>query len=200
MMKFMVSVVIVCLVFCALLWGGLRMVEWVLVQKMPTIMENLSSPVMSVSAQEITSEDCQWQACVVAKNVRLRLLNKEIISVGDMRLKISPIFPWRIDVKTAEDSPIFVDVSLSKNFWQVRQAKGTIGTFRFTTTGFVDGKNNQGNLFMQTEGLRSFLNRFVEIPTWLSLLIRDTQQQITLSPKDGMLNLYGIPLFPLSGY
>ena len=197
MSKFLKKITIIFLITGSLLWMGLYVSELILVKKLPGMMAAFSSPVMSISTSKVISGSCRWRACVVAKDVQLKILKQNAVLIGDVQLIYNPFHPLSVDVKTITDTPWTVDARLSRHVWQIRRVAGTVGSFHFDSSGFVDGENERGNLLIQTKGLRSFLNQFIKIPAWLSFLIRDTQQQITLSPKNGMLNLYGIPLIPI---
>ena len=197
MMRFMKKLIGGGLVVGFLLWGGLRCAESVLMRKIPEMLVNFSSPIISISAQNTEREKCSWKVCVLMKNMHLKVLGQDMIPVGDVRISINPLHPKTINIKTISDKKWNVDMGLSTHVFHVRYAGGSIGTFQFEASGVVDGIKNQGQLFVRTTGLKSFLNRFTEIPKWASFLVRDSQQDIVLIPKNGVLSLYGIPLIPL---
>lgn len=173
----------------------IRFIEYQLVKKMPDIIQNISSPEVTVSVGSVKRSGCLFRICVNVENLSIQPIEHKAIEFENLYFEIPPLWPIRVNVKTlGKNEKWIIDASLGRYVWDVRSFYGRFENLKFDLSGKVDGQKETGQLVLKTTGLKDFLREFTDLPPWFALLIQNTSQKFILKPQDGSLRFYGIPV------
>ena len=192
---------ILCWLSALLLLGAflfVRFAENRLIQALPEIFQTISSPSLQLSAKNVKRGQCWIQICLDLEELTIQPQNHPQIKIDNISFKIPLLWPIRATIKTRDNSSWQIDSTFGKHKWDIRTFSGQIAQFHFNLHGQLDIQNENGELTLKTEGLRNFLNGFMEIPVWMNLLIQNIPQKFILKPEKGALRFQGIPILPLN--
>ena len=186
-----------CWMFLILVVAGffcIRFAERQLIQKIPEIFQEISSPDFQVSVGRIDEGTCWLKVCLDLNMLTLHPKGYQPIVLEKVAFEIPLLWPIRVNVKTKESTSWSIDATLGRYIWDVRSFRGNLNDFDFMLSGNMDIKKETGMLTLKTVGLRNFLAGITEIPGWMNLLVQNIPQKFILKAYDGALRFQGIPV------
>jgi len=197
-MKRWIKRIIILGLILGILWiGTARLLSWQIARRLPDWAAALSVPEVNLSVHAVETGSCYTKACILVGEVHLNIIGIEPVVIRDVAIELPLRWPWRVHIMTDSEQAIILDTVIGKNQLDVNRCKGNIGGLNFAITGSIDWYLEQGQLRVQTLGLKQFAHRLMKVPKWLDFLLSDGVQTIELVPQDGYLRFWGIPLFPL---
>ena len=172
----------------------IRLAEWQLAKKLPEVIHSVSGSGFALSVGEVKQGQCWVRICLDLDDFVIKPKNHNPIVFNTVSLKIPPLWPLRADVNAIGNENWLIDGTFGKKQWDIRTIKGGFKNLDFSLSGRVNTKDETGELYLKTQGLRNFLTTFTDIPEWMGLFIQNIPQEFTLKPKDGALRFEGIPL------
>ncbi len=191
------AIKIFCLIFLFLVVGGffcVRFAERQLIQKIPEIFQEISSPDFQISVARIDKGDCLFNLCLDLNMLTIHPKEYQPIILEKVAFEIPLLWPIRVNVKTKESTSWSIDATLGRYIWDIRSFRGNLNDFDFILSGEIDIKKETGMLVLKTIRLRNFLAGIMEIPSWMNLLVQNIPQEFILKAYDGALRFQGIPL------
>jgi len=186
-----------CLVLIILGWAVLQIANYVIAFKLPTLIKKWIPETVDVSIANVKKTGGFLRVGLGLEGVDIILPKQEILHVKAASVEVPLWWPPEYRIQIESDPVLSGDVTIGRKMWQVRHLKGQFFDFSFDATGEINRILGMGELSVRTRGLKTFIKEWINVPAWLDFLLKDEEQQFTLTPKNGSLTFYGIPLMGL---
>ena len=186
---FLVSVVI--------LWAVLQIVNYVLAFQLQTLIQKVVPEIITVSVQKAKKTGGIFRLGFEIEGVDIVFPKGEVLRVKTVSVETPLWWPPEYHIRIDSTPVLSADVILDRKKWQIRHLSGQFLNFSFDVAGEIDRMYETGELSVWTRGLKTFIKEWIEIPMWVDMLLKDEEQQFTLTPQNGFLTFYGIPLMEL---
>ena len=187
----------ICLVLIVLLWGVLQIANYVIAFKFPTLIKKWIPEAIDVSIANIKKTGGLLGVGLELDGVDITLPKQNPLHIKTVLAEAPLWWPPQYRIRVESDPVLSGDIKISRKMWQVQYLRGKLFNFSFDVSGEIDRILEIGELSVRTQGLKSFIKEWINVPVWLDFLLKDAEQQFTLKPQNGSLMFYGIPLMKL---
>jgi len=186
---FLISVIV--------LWAILQTVNYVIASQLQALIHKVVPEIVTVSVQKARKTGGIFGLGLEIEGVDIVFPKGEVFHIKKISVETPLWWPPKYHIRVESTPILSADVILNRRKWQIHHLSGQFLNFSFDAAGQIDRIYETGELSVLTRGLKAFVKEWIEVPVWLDMLLKDEEQQFTLTAKNGFLTFYGIPLMEL---
>ena len=186
-----------CLVLIILGWAVLQIANYVIAFKLPSLIKKWIPETVDVSIANVKKTGGLLGVGLKLEGVDIIFPKQGTLHLKDLSVEAPLWWPPEYRIQVESDTTLSGDLTIGRKIWLIRHLKGRFFDFSFDAMGEINRVYETGKISLRTRGLKTFIKEWGDVPAWLDFLLKDEEQQFTLTPKNGSLTFYGIPLMKL---